>query len=119
MMYEHILIRRQRMYGKNTLWLPGMDHASIATEAKVTKMLSSKGYNKKDLGRKKFLKHAWKWKEKYGGKILQQLKGLGASCDWDKTTFTMDEQYSNAVLLFGCAVIGSYLIWNRSISKLN
>jgi len=95
---QDILIRKNRMMGKSTLWLPGMDHASIATEAKVTKMLASKGINKKDLGRKKFLEHAWAWKEKYGGKILQQLKGLGASCDWDKTTFTMDEKYSQAVL---------------------
>ena len=88
---QDILIRRQRMCGKNTLWLPGMDHASIATEAKVTKMLKEKGYDKKDIGREKFLKHAWKWKEKYGGKILKQLKSLGASCDWNRTTFTMDE----------------------------
>ena len=95
---QDILIRKNRMMGKSTLWLPGMDHASIATEAKVTKMLASKGINKKDLGREKFLEHAWAWKEKYGGKILQQLKGLGASCDWDKTTFTMDEKYSQAVL---------------------
>ena len=95
---QDILIRKNRMMGKSTLWLPGMDHASIATEAKVTKMLASKGINKKDLSREKFLEHAWAWKEKYGGKILQQLKGLGASCDWDKTTFTMDEKYSQAVL---------------------
>ena len=95
---QDILIRRQRMRGKNTLWLPGMDHASIATEAKVTKMLKEKGHDKKDIGREKFLEHAWEWKEKYGGKILQQLKSLGASCDWNRTTFTMDEKYSDAVL---------------------
>ena len=95
---QDILIRRHRMLGNNTLWLPGMDHASIATEAKVTKMLKEKGCDKKELGREKFLEHAWEWKEKYGGKILQQLKGLGASCDWNKTTFTMDEKYSHAVL---------------------
>ena len=95
---QDILIRRQRMMGKNTLWLPGMDHASIATEAKVTKMLTEKGYNKKDVGREKFLEHAWNWKEKYGGKILEQLQGLGSSCDWSRTTFTMDQKYSHAVL---------------------
>ena len=95
---QDILIRRQRMMGKNTLWLPGMDHASIATEAKVTKMLTEKGYNKKDVGREKFLEHAWDWKEKYGGKILEQLQGLGSSCDWSRTTFTMDQKYSHAVL---------------------
>jgi len=94
---QDILIRRQRMQQKDTLWLPGMDHASIATEAKVTKMLLEKGQNKKEIGRDKFLEHAWAWKEKYGGKILNQLKGLGASCDWDKTTFTMDKDYSDAV----------------------
>ena len=95
---QDILIRRQRMMGKNTLWLPGMDHASIATEAKVTKMLAEQGYNKKEVGREKFLEHAWDWKEKYGGKILEQLQGLGSSCDWSRTTFTMDEKYSHAVL---------------------
>ena len=95
---QDILIRRQRMIGKNTLWLPGMDHASIATEAKVTQMLKTKGQDKKEIGRQKFLEHAWKWKEEYGGKILAQLKKLGASCDWDKTTFTMDPNYSHAVL---------------------
>mgnify|MGYP006133150423 CR=1 FL=1 len=94
---QDILVRRQRMQQKDTLWLPGMDHASIATEAKVTKMLLEKGQNKKEIGRDKFLEHAWAWKEKYGGKILNQLKGLGASCDWDKTTFTMDKGYSDAV----------------------
>ena len=95
---QDILIRRKRMLDKNTLWLPGMDHASIATEAKVTHMLETNGQNKKELGREAFLKHAWNWKEEYGGKILNQLKKLGASCDWNKTTFTMDENYSNAVL---------------------
>ena len=95
---QDILIRRKRMLGNSTLWLPGMDHASIATEAKVTQMLKTKGKDKKEIGRQEFLKHAWEWKEEYGGKILNQLKKLGASCDWDKTTFTMDEEYSKAVL---------------------
>ena len=95
---QDILIRRQRMMGKNTLWLPGMDHASIATEAKVTQMLKEKGKNKKSIGREKFLQHAWEWQDEYGGKILNQLKKLGASCDWDRTTFTMDKNYSKAVL---------------------
>ncbi|SVD10074.1 uncharacterized protein METZ01_LOCUS362928, partial [marine metagenome] len=95
---QDILIRRKRMLGNNTLWLPGMDHASIATEAKVTQMLKEKGKDKKTIGREKFLKHAWEWQDKYGGKILNQLKKLGASCDWDRTTFTMDKNYSKAVL---------------------
>ena len=95
---QDILIRKERMNQKSTLWLPGMDHASIATEAKVTKMLKEKGYDKKEIGRDKFLEHSWQWKEEYGGKILTQLKRLGASCDWNKTTFTMDPEYSNSVL---------------------
>ena len=95
---QDVLIRRKRMLGHDTLWLPGMDHASIATEAKVTQMLKSNGQDKKIIGREKFLKHAWEWKEEYGGKILNQLKKLGASCDWDRTTFTMDEPYSQSVL---------------------
>ena len=94
---QDVLIRRSRMQGKCTLWMPGTDHASIATEAKVTKKLSDNGINKKDIGREAFLEHAWKWKEEYGGTILRQLKRVGASCDWDKTTFTMDENYSKAV----------------------
>jgi len=95
---QDVLIRRKRMLGHNTLWLPGMDHASIATEAKVTQMLKKNGQDKKVIGREKFLEHAWEWKEEYGGKILNQLKKLGASCDWDRTTFTMDENYSQSVL---------------------
>ena len=91
---QDILIRRKRMQQYDTLWLPGMDHASIATEAKVTKMLKDRGVNKKEIGRDEFLKHAWKWKDEYGGKILNQLEKLGASCDWSKTTFTMDQQYT-------------------------
>ena len=95
---QDVLIRRARMMGKNTLWLPGTDHASIATESKVTKMLLDKGIDKYDIGRDKFLNHALEWKDEYGGTILKQLKKMGASCDWTKTTFTMDPQYSRAVI---------------------
>tara|TARA_B100001540_G_scaffold208177_1_gene183429 strand:+ start:370 stop:2985 length:2616 start_codon:yes stop_codon:yes gene_type:complete len=94
---QDVLVRRARMQGKRTLWLPGTDHASIATEAKVTNMLKEQGVDKKEIGREEFLKHAWQWKEKYGNTILTQLKRIGASCDWSKTTFTMDEDYSKAV----------------------
>ncbi|MDO3626064.1 valine--tRNA ligase [Mucilaginibacter sp. BT774] len=95
---QDVLIRRARMKGKNACWVPGTDHASIATEAKVVAMLKEKGINKKDLTREEFLKYAWEWKEKYGGIILDQLKKLGASCDWDRTRFTMDEDLSKAVI---------------------
>ena len=95
---QDVLVRRARMQGKRTLWLPGTDHASIATEAKVSKMLKDQGMDKREIGRDEFLKHAWKWKDKYGGTILKQLKKMGASCDWSRTTFTMDEDYSHAVL---------------------
>jgi len=95
---QDVLVRRARMLGKSTLWLPGMDHASIATEAKVTKMLKEEGINKREIGREEFLNHAWEWKEKYGGIIFQQLKKLGASCDWDREKFTLDADYSKAVL---------------------
>lgn len=94
---QDVLIRRARMLGYNACWVPGTDHASIATEAKVVALLKEKGINKKDLSREDFLKHAWDWKEKYGGIILEQLKKLGASCDWDRTKFTMDESLSDAV----------------------
>ena len=95
---QDILIRKARMEGKNACWIPGTDHASIATESKVTKMLEDKGIDKKDLSREEFLKYAWEWKEKYGGTIINQLQKLGCSCDWDKTSFTMDKNYSKAVL---------------------
>jgi valyl-tRNA synthetase len=95
---QDILIRKERMNAKSTLWLPGMDHASIATEAKVTKMLLEKGQEKEKIGREKFLEHAWDWKEEYGGKILNQLKRVGTSCDWSKTTFTIDPKYSESVI---------------------
>ena len=95
---QDVLIRRARMLGKNACWVPGTDHASIATEAKVVAMLKEKGINKKDLSREEFLKYAWEWKEKYGGIILEQLKKLGASCDWDRTRFTMEDDLSDAVI---------------------
>jgi len=95
---QDVLIRRARMKGKNACWVPGTDHASIATEAKVVAMLKERGINKKDIGREKFLEYAWEWKNKYGGIILEQLKKLGASCDWDRTRFTMDEDLSDAVI---------------------
>jgi len=95
---QDILIRKARMEGKEACWIPGTDHASIATEAKVVKMLQDKGINKKDLDREEFLEYAWKWKDKYGGIIIEQLKRLGCSCDWSRERFTMDEGYSNAVL---------------------
>lgn len=94
---QDVLVRRARMQGKNACWVPGTDHASIATEAKVVAMLKEQGIEKKDLTREGFLKHAWDWKEKYGGIILKQLEKLGASCDWDRTRFTMDEDLSVAV----------------------
>lgn len=95
---QDVLIRKARMQGKNACWVPGTDHASIATEAKVVAMLKEKGIAKKDLSREEFLNYAWEWKEKYGGIILEQLKKLGASCDWDRTKFTMDEDLSEAVI---------------------
>ena len=95
---QDVLIRRARMSGKNACWVPGTDHASIATEAKVVAMLKERGINKKDLTRPEFLSYAWEWKEKYGGIILEQLKKLGASCDWDRTKFTMDDDLSDAVI---------------------
>jgi valyl-tRNA synthetase len=95
---QDVLIRRARMQGKNACWVPGTDHASIATEAKVVAMLKERGIAKKDLSREEFLSYAWEWKEKYGGIILDQLKKLGASCDWDRTRFTMDEELSDAVI---------------------
>ncbi|WP_257668248.1 valine--tRNA ligase [Parapedobacter tibetensis] len=95
---QDVLIRRARMQGKNACWVPGTDHASIATEAKVVAMLKEKGINKKDLSREQFLEYAWEWKEKYGGIILKQLEKLGASCDWNRTKFTMNPELSDAVI---------------------
>lgn len=95
---QDVLIRMKRMQGFNACWVPGTDHASIATEAKVVALLKEKGINKADLTRDEFLKYAWEWKEKYGGIILKQLEKLGASCDWDRTRFTMEEDLSEAVI---------------------
>jgi len=95
---QDVLIRKARMEGKEACWVPGTDHASIATEAKVVQMLREKGIKKSQLTRDEFLKYAWEWKEKYGGIILEQLKKLGASCDWDRTAFTMDADYYKAVI---------------------
>ncbi len=94
---QDVLIRRARMQGKNACWVPGTDHASIATEAKVVKKLAEEGIRKEDIGREKFLEHAYEWKDKYGGIILEQLKKLGASCDWDRTRFTMEPKLNSAV----------------------
>ena len=95
---QDILIRKESMMGKNTLWLPGTDHASIATETKVTKKLLSENVNKKEIGREEFIKHSWDWTEKYGGIIINQLKRLGCSCDWDRLNFTMNKEYYDAVI---------------------
>ena len=95
---QDILVRRARMEGKNACWVPGTDHASIATEAKVVKKLAGEGIKKSDLTREEFLKHAWDWTHEHGGIILQQLRKLGASCDWDRTAFTMDEKRSKSVI---------------------
>lgn len=95
---QDILIRKARMEGKNACWVPGTDHAAIATENKVIEMLEEKGIKKADLTREDFLKHAWEWKEKYGGIILNQFQKIGASCDWDRTNFTMNDDYYNQVI---------------------
>ncbi len=95
---QDVLVRRARMKGFNACWVPGTDHASIATEAKVVALLKQKGIDKKNISREEFIQHAWKWKEKHGGIILEQLKKLGASCDWDRTRFTMDEDLSEGVI---------------------
>ncbi len=95
---QDVLIRKKRMEGKNACWVPGYDHASIATEARVVAMLKEQGIEKSSLTREQFLEHAWEWKEKYGGIILEQLKKLGASCDWQRTRFTMEESLSDAVI---------------------
>ncbi|MCD4730384.1 MAG: class I tRNA ligase family protein, partial [Bacteroidales bacterium] len=95
---QDILVRRARMQGKNALWLPGTDHASIATEARVVAKLKEDGIDKSEISRDEFLEHAWEWKEKHGGIILEQLKKLGASCDWERTRFTMDEALYESVI---------------------
>ncbi|MDR2814284.1 MAG: valine--tRNA ligase [Prevotellaceae bacterium] len=95
---QDVLVRRARMLGKNACWVPGTDHASIATEAKVVAKLAAEGVKKTDLTREAFLEHAWEWTRKHGGIILEQLKRLGASCDWERTSFTMSEEYSRSVI---------------------
>ncbi|HBV81036.1 MAG TPA: valine--tRNA ligase, partial [Clostridiales bacterium] len=94
---QDILIRFKRMQGYEALWVPGTDHASIATEAKVVEKLRAEGISKEDIGREKFLEHVWDWKKQYGGRIVEQLKKIGSSCDWDRERFTMDEGCSKAV----------------------
>ncbi|WP_289158501.1 valine--tRNA ligase [uncultured Muribaculum sp.] len=108
---QDILIRRARTEGKNALWVPGTDHAAIATEAKVVAKLATEGIKKSDLSREEFLKHAWEWKEKYGGTILEQLKKLGASCDWSRTAFTMDDIRSKSVIKVFCELYRKGLIY--------
>ena len=95
---QDIIIRRARMKGFNACWVPGTDHASIATEAKVVAMLKEKGIEKNNISREEFLKHAWEWTHEYGGVILEQLKKLGCSCDWHRTKFTMDKDLSESVI---------------------
>src|SRR5690606_25429104 len=95
---QDVLIRRARMQGKNACWVPGTDHASIATEAKVVTMLKEQGIDKKSLSSEEFLKHAWEWKEKYGGMILKQLENLGASCNRERTKLTIDQDLYEAVI---------------------
>lgn len=108
---QDILIRRARMEGKNALWVPGTDHASIATETKVVNKLASEGIKKTDLTREQFLEHAWEWTHKHGGIILEQLKKLGASCDWSRTAFTMDEKRSESVIKVFCDLYDKGLIY--------
>ena len=115
---QDILIRRARMEGKNALWVPGTDHASIATEAKVVARLAAKGIKKTDLARDEFLKHAWEWKEEHGGIILEQLKKLGASCDWSRTSFTMDEIRSKSVIRVFVDLYNKGLIY-RGVRMVN
>lgn len=95
---QDILIRYHRMNGYDTLWLPGTDHASIATEAKIVEAMRAEGVTKEDLGREGFLERAWEWKKQYGGRIIEQLKKMGSSCDWDRERFTLDEGCNKAVV---------------------
>lgn len=115
---QDVLVRRARMQGKNACWVPGTDHASIATEAKVVNKLASQGINKNDLTRDEFLQHAWEWTHEHGGIILEQLKKLGASCDWDRTAFTMDEVRSESVLRVFCDLYEKGLIY-RGVRMVN
>lgn len=115
---QDILVRRARMEGKNACWVPGTDHASIATEAKVVAKLAEKGVKKTDLSRDEFLKHAWDWTHEHGGIILKQLRRLGASCDWDRTAFTMDDERSESVLKVFCDLYEKGLIY-RGVRMVN
>ena len=115
---QDILVRRARLEGKNACWVPGTDHASIATEAKVIKRLKEQGINKSDLTREQFLKHAWDWTDEHGGIILKQLRKLGCSCDWDRTSFTMDETRSKAVIKVFCDLYNKGLIY-RGLRMVN
>lgn len=115
---QDILVRRARMEGKNACWVPGTDHASIATEAKVVNRLAAQGLKKNDLTREKFLEHAWKWTDEHGDIILKQLRRLGASCDWDRTAFTMDEERSESVLRVFVDLYNKGLIY-RSVRMVN
>ena len=115
---QDILVRRARLEGKNACWVPGTDHASIATEAKVIKRLKEQGINKSDLTREQFLKHAWDWTDEHGGIILKQLRKLGCSCDWDRTAFTMDETRSKAVISVFCDLYRKGLIY-RGLRMVN
>ena len=115
---QDILVRRARMEGKNACWVPGTDHASIATEAKVVNKLAQQGIKKTDLTREEFLKHAWDWTHEHGGIILKQLRRLGASCDWDRTSFTMDETRSRAVIHVFCDLYNKGLIY-RGVRMVN
>ena len=115
---QDILVRRARLEGKNACWVPGTDHASIATEAKVIKRLKEQGINKSDLTREQFLKHAWDWTDEHGGIILKQLRKLGCSCDWDRTAFTMDETRSKAVISVFCDLYNKGLIY-RGLRMVN
>ncbi len=115
---QDVLVRRARMKGKNACWVPGMDHASIATEAKVVAKLKEQGIEKSQLTREEFLKHAWAWKEQYGGVILKQLRKLGASCDWERTAFTMDEARSESVIRVFCDLYDKGRIY-RGVRMVN
>lgn len=115
---QDVLVRRARMMGKNACWVPGTDHASIATEAKVVNMLKERGIDKRSLTRDEFMKYAWEWKEEHGGIILKQLRKLGASCDWDRTAFTMDEVRYESVIRVFCDLYNKGLIY-RGVRMVN
>jgi len=115
---QDVIIRRARMMGYNACWVPGTDHASIATETKVVERLSSKGIRKSDLTREEFLSHAFDWKDKHGGIILEQLKKLGASCDWERTKFTMDDDMSESVIKVFIDLYSKGLIY-RGVRMVN